>query len=458
MRAAIFWPVASRVLVSHDLLQKRPGWKSSIFARRVDHKHHPSFLTMASSNGGGIGRFARRNTDAPTQAPPAPAPAANQGGEQPPASDFASFARGIASPNSKAFYSMDNVGMFGGSFDFDNNDYAPSDMDGFGMTPQKDNAGGSNDNDVVAEGDDSMMEQSAGTPVTSNKTTGGGGPFQFRNNQGTNPALHMSPPRPKTAVPPQQSGNGVSGLSMFARKRAAASHQEPTEKTAPVDSHVVASNNNNVQSSLKPTDASTANDSMADVQDSTNNNTESTFTRVLPPPSIAPSKPLQTQKSIAIPSTTPKTSATKNVFLPRLNDKEDDFATPAMSRSVNPQASIVQKIGTVAESTTAATFVTPEANVTTQQDSSMQQEHSSFRADQHDAQGFDDLLSLFLGDLRSATDLEQHGQAELLNLEVDLCRAFSRTLHDRSMAMDVLDSIEDAHLQADDLIAIMQEI
>jgi len=427
-----------------------------------------------ASQGGGIGRFARRQADDPTKAPaPAPAVARNEG-EQPPASpnnDFVAFGGGMSPSTGFASFDggggMDNVGMFGGSFDmhYDETnetsyDYNESDFEGFGGMPENPEEGGSNDKNTTAvDGTETIQESAAGTSVTSKKTNKG--PFQFRTNQGTNPAPQTSPPRPKTAAPPQQQGNKSVGFSMFYRKRPAVSQETNTvEKTAPANSRPTSNNGQ----SLKPTGASTP-APMTTVENSNNNTaTGSTFTRVLPPPSIAPSKPLQTQKGIAVPSVTPKGSSNKAVFLPGLNGNED-FATP-MTRNIDANASIIQKTGNMA----TTTFVTPESNVGTpamattnnaaMQDSTLDDSFLG-EMDDHDngkeADGFDDLLSFFLGDLRSSTDLHQHGEAELLNLEVDLSRAFARTLHDRSDAMDLLDGIEDIHLEADDLILAMKD-
>ena len=435
--------------------------------------------TMASQ-GGGFGRFSRRNKDDTTKTPaPSPAVVTNKG-EQLPAStnndDFASFGGG------GDMESFDNVDMFGGSFDMNfestGNDTTSYDYDmsDFGFTynekpVEASNAlsvSGSNDSTAVTGTDPSQsttaMEDSTPAPVVMDKTN----TFAFRlnENQGRNPAPHNSPPRPKTAAPQQTEGNiPGAGLAMFASRKRAATSQDPetTEKGSSIDNRIKTNGQ-----SLKPTGGPPA---AAPTTSNPKNAASggSTFTRVLPPPSIAPSKPLQTQFGNTIPSVTPKGTSNKAVFLPGLTDNDnDEFATPS-PKNVDTDSSIFHKTGGNA----TTTIVTPESNATglspvgatntgmsTLQDSTL--EDSSFLGsndayDGKEADGFDDLLSQFLGDLRSATDLQLHGDAELLDLEVDLARAFARALHDRSDAMDLLDGIEDVHLEADDLILAMQD-
>lgn len=418
-------------------------------------------VTMAS-NGGGIGRFARRQADAPTKAPaPAPPVAANNNEQQAPSpnNDYGSFGGG-------SFDANVNVGMFeGGSFDFEADNktsYDYNDFEGFGGMsdqPEENNVvPGSSDSAAAVAGIDPTQstipsqESLATTPVATNKTIAGAaaaGPFQFRASQGKAP--RTSPPRPQTAAPQQ----AQSGFSLFASRKRAATSQEPStvEKAPgqPLEPTGVATS---TTAPPPPTNTRTVEDTTPN-----NNKTGSTFTRVLPPPSIAPSKPLQTQKGIIASSTTPKGPSNNmaGVFLPPLTEENEDFSTPMLPRTVDANSSIIQK---TADSNMTTTFVTPESNiaanggVSTLPDSALE---DAFLGELDAGKdGFDDLLSLFLGDLRSATDLQLHGEAEILDLEVDLSRAFALKLHDRSDCMDLLDCIEDVQMEADGVIAVMQ--
>lgn len=432
---------------------------------------------MTSQHGGGLGRFARRKTEASTSSPP-PAPAAAKTNEskKPPASP------GFALASFGGVASFANDGMFGSSFDMSfGADYSGPDFDDFGVPDKPEETsdganavlGSSNDTSTTTlAGTDSShqstIQESTNTPAAATNKTNAG-PFQLRGNQGTNPAPpHTSPPRPKTAAP-QQSGN-KSGLSMFARKRAT-SNQEPSAmaKQTPVDSRITANNGQ----SLMPTEVSTTTTTTtaptppAPVEDSNKNKTPgSTFTRVLPPPSIGPSKPMQ--RGVTMPSVTPKAASV--AFLPPLSDKQNDFSTP-LPRTGNTDSSVIQKTSDM-----TTTFVTPESTMETTtptltggtsnnnnevQDSSLNKsflgELGDTAYDGKEPDGFDDILSVFLGDLRSATDLQLFSEAELLDLEVDLSQAFAGTLHGRSNAMDMLDHIEDFHVQADGIITGLQD-
>lgn len=345
--------------------------------------------------------------------------------------------------------------------------YAYNDFGGFSGvpdTPEQAGVPGSNDTAMAIGGSVDPNTQSTipsqesiATPVTTNKTTGG--PFQFRANQGTNPAAsqHTSPARPKTATAPAQAhGGNKSGLSMFSSRKRVPT-QEPTllaEKT--VEGHVMA---NNGGRSLKPPSitATTNNNSapttstLADSEATTG----STFQRVLPPPSIPPAP-----TGASIPSTTPKGSSNNNttsLFMPPHNG--DSFATPLTRApgAVDKDSSMMQK--TAGNETAAGiSFVTPDSNLgdttTSPQDVTMDQAYGG-KGEMDN--GFDDLLSLFLDDLRSSTDRQLHGAVELLDLEVDLSRAFAHTLHHYSDSLDMLDGVEDLFGDANDVLTVMQE-
>jgi hypothetical protein len=70
---------------------------------------------------------------------------------------------------------------------------------------------------------------------------------------------------------------------------------------------------------------------------------------------------------------------------------------------------------------------------------------------------FDGLLSHFLSDLRNEMDLLAKGDAEILDLEVDLSQAFALTLSNRSEVLDLLDAVEETNLEADALIREMMQ-
>ncbi len=404
--------------------------------------------TTMASNGGGIGRFARRQTDAPTKAPaPVPPSAANNTEKQAPSpnNDFGSFDGGAAMESS----AFDNVGMFGGSFDMnfdaDKTSYDYNDFGSFSMSEQpEENVLGSNDSAgaVAASGNTQStipsQESLANTPVTGNKSTGRG-PFQFRASQGKG----AWSPRPKTAAPPQPSGN-KSGLSMFASRKTAARNQEPTAINAgktPASSHLTV--NNGESTGAPPTTTGLSPPSANTLEDATHNNDNeneltSPFTRVIPPPSIVPSKPPSTQMDRSVPSTTPKgpsINTTGGSFFASDVSEQEDFATPLPPPRNNTTAldtNMMHKTG----SNMPASFITPEAP----HNNGAMEEAFLGELDKG-TDSFDDLLSLFLADLRSTTDMEMHGQAELLELEVSLSRAHAGTLQDRSHAMDLLDGI-----------------
>ena len=419
-----------------------------------------------ASNGGGIGRFARRQTDAPTKAPaPVPPPAASNTETQAPSpnNDFGSYDGGAAMESS----SFDNVGMFGGSFDMsfdaDKASYDYNDYGSFSMSEQpEENVLGSNDSAVaVAPSANTQstipsQESLANTPVTANKSAGGG-PFQFRASQ----AQGASPPRPKTAAPPQPSAGNKSGLSMFASRKTAATNQEPsttattTEKT-PVSSRPTVNHGQSTGAPPPPPPPAAANTVEETTPTTNTNGSASTFTRVIPPPSIAPSKPLPTQMGLSsVPSATPKGPSINTTArgFPSLVSQQQDFATPLPPPRNNTtlDTTMIQKTG----NNMTSTFITPEAptnnnNGATLPDLAMEEAFLGELAADKGTDSFDDLLSLFLADLRSTTDIEMRGQAELLELEVDLSRAYARTLQDRSDAMDLLDGISSCIESVDD--------
>lgn len=66
---------------------------------------------------------------------------------------------------------------------------------------------------------------------------------------------------------------------------------------------------------------------------------------------------------------------------------------------------------------------------------------------------FDGLLSQFLSDLRTYMGLLGNGAVQLLDLDVTLSVVFALTLSNRSEALDLLNEVEEANIEADALIA-----
>lgn len=429
-----------------------------------------------ASNGGGFGRFARgrKQTDAPVKAPAPPEPR----GENPPlspANDFTTTFGGFDTPGGGA----DTFGtLFNMDFDMDGktsyeyNDFENSQPD----SPSDETTaavGGMNPTQSTIPSQESTMA----TPVMTNKSNasgGGGGPFQLRNNNNQGMNTHVSPPRPKTAAPPQQqaaaapAGGNKSGLSMFARKRAPSQESTNTAQKMTADTHT---------KSLEPTGVPTTTPAPVEKANSNNDDsrgaTESTpFQRVLPPPSIPPAtEPLHS----TIPSTTPEATG----FMPSLSTETSSFATP-MLRTSDKETSLMPKTG----NDMSASFVTPEAtattnpalsstnkNETTTMHDSLLQDHSSSAmtvdsssfagssiTESNASGGFDDLLSAFMQNVRSSTDICEYNQTDTLDQEVDLSRVFYVLLNDRAHAMDLVDGmLQDFDVHSSDVLVSMRD-
>ena len=423
-----------------------------------------------TAQGGGIGRFARKKVDSPNDKPAPAPPVATTGSEQPPIASNVVLPSFAVNDMQRAD-TFGNVDMFGGSFDMNfesasndlSYDHDPSTFNGFVVVDEPNDTPLASESDftpassgpnvsMVAETDPSQtstttQQGSNVTQAVQEKTNAG--PFSSLRGNGphtpSSSAENMD--APVASTPLARSNTSVSqlsasenaptvGISMFSRKRAA-----PSQEVTTVD----ASSGNN----------------------------PATLEVVIPPPRLQPRKPLPTQDGSIIASSIANGTSNNEIFLPGLSGGMDKVATPS-PRTGNSESVVGQK---VLQRNVDAMLITPDSanavvdfpmrkdlftsteNQSSISPTSVYQDNADTMAPETEEteDDFDGLLSHFLSDLRNEMDLLAKGDAEILDLEVDLSQAFALTLSNRSQVLDLLDAVEETNLEADALIREMMQ-
>lgn len=450
------------------------------------------------TQGGGIGRFTRKKATEQSGAKTAPVPpvATTNDNQQTPAAPHDEFSTYDSSAMDRAD-TFDNVGMFGGSFDvnFESTSFGfdMSSFESIGATGDLDESQLPPTTESTAAPDASAEQNpcpttaprpESSTGISNQNETSFGLSFSSIGNKNQPPpsiqetVFRAQAPltplvRPNTAAPQPLAGKKTGELSVFSRKRTAADQEVPATPMYVSASPVAVAGTMNGQ----PTGAHGAGAAAVATMKS---DVTTMFQRIMPPPPprVLPTKPLPTQQGNVIAPKTPKAASNNNaIYLPQFSG----VSGPLMTPSPRPTATDDVPAGTKTFPADAnVMLITPESAIATQiigeqpvntgdgferkdndspttvthNDSPGVEVNTDFQSDaNHD--DFDELLSHFLTDLRNGIDLHEKGDDEFLDLEVDLSQAFALTLGHRSEAMGLLDSIEKATADADEITTEM---